>query len=360
MALSDDWQKTQYDGVYFKQDKEKGKVFVVRFKINGKQYKKVVGYENDIFRTTAKKASVERVKLIEEYKNGNIASDKKIKLSNFFDDYMEKKSLALATHTAKSYRSFFENHIRADIGELDIKKITQRDLQGVINKLLMDGKQPRTAKTLIEVLRPLFNYAIDCKLLVSNPATKLSMPKFDNRRYFDLPMDKAQKLYQVITTHESPFYRGFFTFLLHGRRLSEVIHLAWSDINIEAGYYAIRSENNKARKSMKYPLTPLLLECLENLEREFELVFANPQTGKPITNPKKQWAKILEASEIDDMRLHDLRHLIGFIAVNNGESLEAIGKTLGHLNSNTTARYSNVQVATAAGVIERVFDKLKK
>ena len=63
MALSDDWQKTQYDGVYFKTDKEKDKVFVVRFKINGKQYKKVVGYENDIFRTTARRLEMKKTKV---------------------------------------------------------------------------------------------------------------------------------------------------------------------------------------------------------------------------------------------------------------------------------------------------------
>lgn len=55
----------------------------------------------------------------------------------------------------------------------------------------------------------------------------------------------------------------------------------------------------------------LHISCLGNLKR-IELVFANPQTGKPDNKPQKQWAKILEASEIDDMRLHDLRHLIGF------------------------------------------------
>jgi site-specific recombinase XerD len=58
------------------------------------------------------------------------------------------------------------------------------------------------------------------------------------------------------------------------------------------------------------------------------------------------------------MRLHDIRHLIGYLAINNGHTLEQIGYVLGHASTATTKRYSNMKSKGAASVLSTVFDKL--
>ena len=46
--------KTNYQGIRYYTDSIKGKVFVATFIINTKKYRKIIGYENDEFRTNAK------------------------------------------------------------------------------------------------------------------------------------------------------------------------------------------------------------------------------------------------------------------------------------------------------------------
>ena len=47
------------------------------------------------------------------------------------------------------------------------------------------------------------------------------------------------------------------------------------------------------------------------------------------------------------MRIHDTRHLLGNTLVNNGESLENIGKVLGHSSTAVTKRYAKTTLETA-------------
>ena len=57
------------------------------------------------------------------------------------------------------------------------------------------------------------------------------------------------------------------------------------------------------------------------------------------------------------MRLHDIRHLIGFMGVNSGYSLEQIGLVLGHTSTATTKRYSNMKSDSAKAVLSNMFDR---
>lgn len=50
------------------------------------------------------------------------------------------------------------------------------------------------------------------------------------------------------------------------------------------------------------------------------------------------------------MRIHDTRHLLGNAMVNKGESLEYIGKVLGHSSTQVT-RYAKINLNTANSVL---------
>lgn len=54
---------------------------------------------------------------------------------------------------------------------------------------------------------------------------------------------------------------------------------------------------------------------------------------------------------------HETRHLIGYTAANTGMNLYAIGKALGHSEASTTARYSNINLATKSHVVETVLNE---
>ena len=47
-------------------------------------------------------------------------------------------------------------------------------------------------------------------------------------------------------------------------------------------------------------------------------------------------------ANLDDVRLHDLRHTFASVAVMNGMSLPIVGALLGHSKPQTTARYAHL------------------
>ena len=52
--------------------------------------------------------------------------------------------------------------------------------------------------------------------------------------------------------------------------------------------------------------------------------------------------RIRARAELDDVRIHDLRHSFASRALALGESLPMIGKLLGHAQVQTTARYAHL------------------
>ena len=62
---------------------------------------------------------------------------------------------------------------------------------------------------------------------------------------------------------------------------------------------------------------------------------------------RRHWDKVVDRAGIEKMRIHDTRHALGNTFVNRGESLENIGKVLGHSSVAVTKRYSKTSLKTA-------------
>ena len=54
------------------------------------------------------------------------------------------------------------------------------------------------------------------------------------------------------------------------------------------------------------------------------------------------WERIRKAAEIDDVRVHDLRHTFASFGVNGGQNLAVVGRLLGHSKITTTQRYAHL------------------
>lgn len=292
------------------------------------------------------------------YKDGTLQPVRVITFDRLLDEYLESKKHKNSEKYLNEIRYFVERWISPSIGQTEIKKITSPMLQKIINSMLDQGKAPRTVDSVIDYCRPMFEYAIEHDYLSKNPAKKLNVPKYDNKQYFEIEPDKARKLITAIITHPDPLYRTLFSFLIVGRRLNEVLSLRWEWIHFDAGYYEIPAATNKARRNETYPLLEILSDALKRMGAEKEgLVFKPTRGAAKRSNPRHEWGKLLKTAGIEKMRIHDTRHLIGYTAANAGMNLYAIGKALGHSEASTTARYSNINLATKSHVVETVLNE---
>jgi integrase len=69
---------------------------------------------------------------------------------------------------------------------------------------------------------------------------------------------------------------------------------------------------------------------------------------------QKPWRKIRTRADLEDVRVHDLRHTYASVAVMNGIDPFTLKEILGHKNLSTTLRYAHLSddaVQKAAGQI---------
>lgn len=204
-------------------------------------------------------------------------------------------------------------------------------------------------------------FAIKYKITTNNPVILVDKPKYDNTREYPLDFEESKRLFKTIINFKEPLYKQIFTFLLHGRRMNEVLSLTWNMVDLEKRTYSIGFEINKAKRNMTYEITDELYDIFTNIENRTGYIFKSLVTGEKIKNLRWAWDRILKEANISkNMRIHDLRHLIGEISLNETDnSMEVVAAILGHSSTRPTRRYAKVQQKVAAQGLKKVFDTLK-
>lgn len=355
--------KTKYTGISYYKDLVKGKVFVATFTINKKKYRKIIGYEDDEFRTNEKIAFIKKEQLKEDIKNGKTIKRKELLFIDLWSLYLDHitSSRSCSNKTIRNKQSNFNAHYKNTLSNIKIDVITNLDIQKIANKLLKE-KAPKTVQNIISDLAAIFEFAKKHKFLNENPAKNIDLPKFDNEKIFPLTEEESKRLFNTIINYEEPLYRAIFTFLLEGRRKDEVLSITWEMIDLKRKIYTIRYEDNKAKKNMFYEMTDELYTNLIAIEDQVGLVFKSPVTNKKIQNLRHAWHRILKTAEIDKkITIHELRHLLGYTLKNYGnKSDEIIAAVLGQKTTRSTKRYAKVRQKVAASGLKEAFNYLKQ
>ena len=355
---------TKHEGLYYRKNKRNKKVFYARFKIDKKEYRRKLGEEPQM---NTQKANAARAELIASLKGGKVVIDKSI--DSFFDEYVEYRRSSLSDSWYYNITRNYKVHLKDVIGEKNPSHITVMDVQNIMNDMLQGknakGKmyKPSTVKQIKDCIGGLFLYIIKSGADVQNIGRDLHLPAFDNKVYFTISDVKAQVLFDTILNYEPIAWRAYFIWLLHGRRKMETAQMRWEWVNFDEMTYRVPADIAKTSKDVIAPITELLKDVLEKHGvKSVGYVFeGNSETGyiSP-TGIDFRWRDIRSLAGVPKMRLHDIRHLIGFMGVNSGYSLEMIGSVLGHSSVATTKRYSNMKSDSAKEVLGNMFDRFVK
>jgi site-specific recombinase XerD len=131
----------------------------------------------------------------------------------------------------------------------------------------------------------------------------------------------------------------------HGLRVSELVSLKWSQIDLASGYLHV--VRRKSGVSSTHPLFGTELRALRRLQRDYPLtdyVFVSERKA-PLTD--HTFRKILkrageEAKLSIPIHPHMLRHSTGFKLANDGTDTRSIQHYLGHKNIQHTVRYTEL------------------
>ncbi len=265
---------------------EDATIFYYDFKVDNSRIRGTLDYSNKnwsvAMKTSVAKAHISKVK---EEKKALLSNDL-VKFGIFINRYFNKlkKSEWIKTkinHYNKYIKQFLESKRVRSIKKSDIEQILQyqRDL----------NLKPRTLKTTLEVLNPIFKKAIENGIITKNPCSGIKIDIPSSKQIIQNPEEKLKEittvLYNVFAI--DPFYLSFYLFAMQGRSKSQIIQLRWENIDFDQNIYKIK-ENDKS-----YILQPNIKEQLLKFKIPYGWVYESSHNlGHHITNIEKQTAKI--------------------------------------------------------------------
>ncbi len=355
-------QKSEFQGVYLKETK-KGKAFIVRFTSNKKTRTQIVGYEKNGM--SAYDAYKIRLNLIADLQlasalNGNDVEN--LFFPKLFLEFLEFKNPMIAKNTRENYKSIYNQYISADFKTTDVRNVTANDLQIYINKLLT-YRRPATVEKIVSAFKKFYTYLQDNGIYRYNPSASLIMPKYDNKKYFSMPKKDVKKFLVYVNNIENQLHKTLYLVLLHGRRFNETVTLPWSSVDLTKGLYFLNYTKTKTRKNQYYYLEDFQIKALQKLRLMYpdaKYVFEKPKTKNPITYTTffRVHQECREKLNLPDFTIHSIRHLIAFLIVNNGYSLEVTAKVLGHQNIQSTQRYAILEMEKAKKAYSKTINHL--
>ena len=313
--------------------------FLFDFRLNNKRYRKVIKIQatNWTKRDYIKEAKIRLSQMMNEIEQGYNPNDK-IKFNQLFELYCE--TIDTSTAWNKKKIQIYEYRIKPAIGNKQVKNIKEIDIQRIIKQMQKENLKPATQKKILEVLHPVFKFAIKNKIIQDNPLEYIKVKVPSQKKIVTNASEKFKLIYHTILEvyKNDPFYRAFFLFGFSGRRKGEVIKLKWENIDLDNNYYWL--ETTKNNESQKFPLLPMIKTALLELPRKKKgLVFESPITGKELKNTDRQMKKLKKATGIEELSYHYMRNvLVSALAEQNTEAIILSG-VLGHKDVNTINKY---------------------
>lgn len=230
-------------------------------------------------------------------------------------------------------------------GNQILEEMTTLSLQQYHNHLLAT-LAPATANRHLSLLHRIFALAIQWGYLEKNPASLIDKFQENNQQQRFLNAEEIRRLFSAADADENTIAAAYIKFLLlTGVRRSEGLAAKWEHIDLTASPSMWFVPHTKTGKSRYVILNPMALQVLASLPHSPDnpYVFPGKVAGQPLINPIKAFKRIIARAGIEkSFRLHDIRHTVASLIINNGGTLYDVQAALAHANSSMSERYAHL------------------
>jgi integrase len=305
-----------------------------------------------------------------ELKQGILATGPKQKVGEYLNYWLEQvKKHQLLQSSYIRYRRALDTHLLPELGQIQLQKLTLRQIQTFYNKKAKEGQSSSSLHTMQKVLRPALAHAVKERIIGVNPCDGLSLPSQQKRKVRPLTLQQVQHL---LTTAQGTIMEPFLALALTtGLRHGELLTLHWEDVDLEVGTMAvlhtltevegnkwIEGEAPKTEAGFRTLLLPQPVCDILKVHRvrqrearlkagstwqEHNLVLCNKRGGYLWEDAiRKKFYQLLQKAGLPRMHIHDLRHNAATLLASMGIHPKVVQEMLGHSEMDMTFLYTHV------------------
>lgn len=316
-----------------------------------------------------KTEAIKALKVLERKREDNVqAKEFKGDFPQLAADYIQH---CILKGTRESTISRYESGLKFWINLFKHKKVDKITVADVNNGIAIQTANKRAASTIhmeLTVLSQLFNFAIDCKYIISNPVTKAAKPKkssFKNKqgdlKVISLEEHRLISYYlkekfirQFVNKHISAaparFYMMYNLAYVTGLRLGELAALQWSDIDVQNNMLNIDKQYNQfgkitlpktERSIRKISISEEIIAKLQELKTYYQAQgyksdFIFPRSNKdnrPILSHtiSAAFRKVVKTLKFNKpFTFHSIRHTHATELIENKIPITVVSERLGH------------------------------
>ena len=277
--------------------------------------------------------------------------EKQIKL---FLEFLENDK-KLSSNTLQSYkRDITQYQEYIDKNSLNYLKITNEDIDKYFDYLKTMNKKTSTISRSLATIRSFYQFLLRTKKVKKDPTIGVRSPKVEKKVPNILTSKEVELLLEQPKTIDLKGIRDKamleFAYAT-GMRVTEIISLNLSDVNLEQGYVVV----NSGLKKRNIPLGSISLKALKDYVEKARPILIRDENvtalfvninGKRLT--RQGFWKIVkfykeQAHISKDITPHVLRHSFATHLLQNGADLKAIQTMLGHSDISSTQVYMQFQ-----------------
>ena len=238
------------------------------------------------------------------------------------------------TRNWRKVQRTLELHVLPRWGHRPVESITRRDVIGLLDEIVAEGK-PQAASEVLKRVRRMYSWAINRDIVEFSPCDHVKAPVKSVARDRTLTSAEVVAIWRAAEAL-GPAYAAFFRLLiLTGSRRTEIAAMRWSwlDFDGDEPLLEIPTAHFKSNRPHVIPLSGMAVGIIEALPRPHggDYVLGLATNGRrPFSNFSQGKRKLDEHSGVSGWVVHDIRRTVASEMARLGVDQLVIDRVLGH------------------------------